>query len=149
GFREENRIAAIRHAHVARVHGRDDTTALALAGFVIGLLEHDHATASDAFETALSLSPSSAFSYNLGSIIAGWAGDAERAIEWGERSLRLSPLDPLSYLAYDSIAMGHFQRGRYEEAVGAARRAIQFNPDFSINYVLLAAPLAKLARLNE
>lgn len=55
GFREENRIAAIRHAHNALVHGRDDATALALGGFVIGLLEHDHATASDAFETALSL----------------------------------------------------------------------------------------------
>jgi hypothetical protein len=40
-------------------------------GFVIGLLEHDHATASDAFEAALSLSPSSAFSYRLGSVIAG------------------------------------------------------------------------------
>src|ERR1700758_1656219 len=69
--REENRIAAIRHAHNARVHGRDDATALALAGFVIGLLEHDHATAADAFEAALSLSPSSAFSYRLGSVIAG------------------------------------------------------------------------------
>ena len=32
GFREENRIAAIRHAHDALVHGRDDATALALAG---------------------------------------------------------------------------------------------------------------------
>jgi adenylate cyclase len=149
GFREENRIAAIRHAHDARVQGRDDATALALAGFVIGLLEHDHATASDAFEAALSLSPSSAFSYHLGSVIAGWAGNAERAIEWGERALRLSPFDPLSYLAYDSIAIGHFQGGRYEDAVNAARKAIQFNPGFSINFVLLAAPLAKLARLDE
>ena len=149
GSAEENRIAAIRHAHDARVHGRDDATALALAGFVIGLLEHDHATASDAFEAALSLSPSSAFSYHLGSVIAGWAGNAERAIEWGERALRLSPFDPLSYLAYDSVAIGHFQRGRYEDAVNAARKAIQFNPGFSINFVFLAAPLAKLARLDE
>jgi tetratricopeptide (TPR) repeat protein len=45
--------------------------------------------------------------------------------------------------------MGHFKRGRYEDAASAARRAIQFNPDFSINYMLLAASLAKLARLNE
>jgi adenylate cyclase len=149
GFREENRMGAIRHAHGARGHGRDDTTALALAGFVIGLLEHDHATASDAFEAALSLSPSSAFSYELGSVIAGWAGNAERAVEWGERALRLSPFDPLSYLAYDSVAIGHFQRGRYEDAVNAARKAIQFNPGFSINFVFLAAPLAKLARLDE
>jgi tetratricopeptide (TPR) repeat protein len=81
--------------------------------------------------------------------IAGWAGDAERAIEWGERALRLSPFDPLSYLAYDSISVGHFRLGRYEEAVNAARKAIQFNPGFSINYVLLAAPLAKLSRLDE
>ena len=61
----------------------------------------------------------------------------------GERALRLSPFDPLSYLAYDSISVGHFRLGRYEEAVNAARKAIQFNPGFSINYVLLAAPLAK------
>jgi tetratricopeptide (TPR) repeat protein len=73
--------------------------------------------------------------------IAGWAGDAERAIEWGERALRLSPFDPLSYLAYDSVSVGHFRRARYEEAVNAARKAIQINPGFSINYVLLAAPV--------
>jgi len=149
GFRLENRIAAIRHAHEALVHGRDDATALALAGFVLGLLEHDHATASEAFEAALALSPSSAFSYHLGSVIAGWGGDAERAIEWGQRALRISPFDPLGYLAYDSIAVGHFQLGRYEEAANAARKAVQFNPGFSVNHVLLAAPLVKLGRVDE
>jgi tetratricopeptide (TPR) repeat protein len=63
--------------------------------------------------------------------------------------LRLSPFDPLGYLAHDSVSIGHFQRGRYEEAVSAARKAIKFNPGFSINYVLLAAPLGKLSRLDE
>ena len=62
----------------------------------------------------------------------------------GASALRLSPFDLLSYLAYDSVSVGHFRRGRYEEAVSAAWKAIQFNPGFSINYVLLAAPLAKL-----
>jgi Flp pilus assembly protein TadD len=55
----------------------------------------------------------------------------------------------LSYLAYDSVSVGHFRRGRYEVAVNAARKAIQFNPGFSINYMLLAAPLARLSRLDE
>jgi tetratricopeptide (TPR) repeat protein len=55
----------------------------------------------------------------------------------------------LSYLAYDSVAVGHFQRGRYEEAANAARKAVQFNPGFSINHVLLAAPLLKLGRVDE
>ena len=45
--------------------------------------------------------------------------------------------------------MGHFRRGRNEEAVDAARKAIQFDPGFRTTYVFLAAPLAKLARLNE
>ena len=149
GFKEENRAAAIRHAHAARTHGRDDATALALAAFVIGLVEHDRAAAVIAFEAAMTLSPSSALAYQLGSVIVGWGGEAERAIDWGERALRLSPFDPLSYLAYHSIALAHFLRGRFEEAVGAARKAIEFNPAFSINHFTLAAPLAKLGRLDE
>ena len=37
------------------------------------------------FEAALALSPSCAFAYILRQRRFGWAGDAERAIEWGER----------------------------------------------------------------
>jgi len=75
GQREENRRAAIRHAHAALAHGRDDATALALAGFVIGQVEHDRAVAREAFEAALALSPSSALSYTTA---ASWPGGAER-----------------------------------------------------------------------
>lgn len=149
GFKEENRAAAIHHAHAARTHGRDDATALALAAFVIGLVEHDRTAAVMAFESAMTLSPSSALAYQLGSVIVGWGGEAERAIEWADRALRLSPIDPLSYLAFHAIALAHFLRGRNEEAVSAARKAIEFNPAFSINYLTLAAPLAKLGRLDE
>lgn len=59
GLRNENRIAAIRHAHAALTYGRDDTMALALGAFVIAMVEHDRATAFEAFEQALALSPSS------------------------------------------------------------------------------------------
>jgi len=41
GGREENRQAAIRHAHAAIIHGRDDAMALTLGGFNIGMVEHD------------------------------------------------------------------------------------------------------------
>jgi hypothetical protein len=36
GFKETDRIAAIRHARAAVTHGRDDATAMALGAFVIG-----------------------------------------------------------------------------------------------------------------
>ena len=102
-----------------------------------------------AFEAALAVSPSSALSYILGSVILAWTGEAERAIEWGERAMRLSPFDPWAFAAFHSLILGHFHRGRYEEAANAAHKAVQSNPGHSISHMLLAAPLAKLGRLEE
>jgi adenylate cyclase len=149
GLREENRLSMSRYARAALLHGRDDATALTVAGFRIGLIEHDRATAFKAFDTALALSPSSAFTYMFGSTLFGWAGDADRAINWGERAARLSPFDPLGFLAFDGISLGHFMRGRYSDAAEAARRAIQVNPLFSINYMCLVAALSRLGQTAE
>jgi adenylate cyclase len=149
GLHEEDRAASVRHAQAAIVHGQDDALALTFAGFSIGMDGHDHAAAFAAFEAALAVSPSSALTYILGSVIFAWAGEAERAIEWGERAMRLSPFDPWAFAAFHSLALGHFCRGRYEEAANAARKAIQSNPAHSISYMLLAAPLAKLDRIEE
>jgi adenylate cyclase len=149
GLHEEDKAASIHHARAAIAHGQDDALALTFAGFCIGMDAHDCAAAFAAFETALVVSPSTALTYILGSVILGWTGDAERAIEWGERGMRLSPFDPWAFAAYGSLTLGHFQRGRYHEAVNAAYKAVQSNPGHSINYVLLAASLAKLGRFEE
>jgi adenylate cyclase len=149
GLHEEDRVASVRHAQAAIAYGQDDTLALTFAGFSIGMDGHDRAAAFAAFEAALAISPSTAITYIFGSVILGWTAEAERAIEWGERGMRLSPFDPWAFAAYGSLALGHFQRGRYDEAANAAYRAVQANPTHSINYVLLAAPLAKLGRLRE
>ena len=122
---------------------------MTFAGFSIGMDAHDRAAAFTAFEAALAISPSSALAYILGSVIFSWTGQAERAIDWAERGMRLSPFDPWAFAAFGSFALGHFLRGRYEEAVHAAYKAVQSNPGHSINYVLLAAMLAKIGRLEE
>jgi hypothetical protein len=54
--------------------------------------EHDRIAADEAFQVALALNPSSAFTYLVGSAVLGWGGDAERAIEWGERAATSKPL---------------------------------------------------------
>jgi TolB-like protein len=149
GFREEDRTAAIHHARAAITHGRDDATALALGGFVIALVEHDRVTAFDAFERARALSPSSSFTLFFGSLALGYAGEAERAIDWAALALRLSPFDRLGYTAQHAFALGHFLRGRYQEAANAARRAVQSNPGFSVSHSLLVAPLVKLGLMDE
>jgi adenylate cyclase len=149
GRRQENSAAAIRHAHTAVALGPDDAPALVYGGIAIGLVEHDRAVAREVLEAALAVSPSTAWAYLWGALILGWGGEAERAIEWGERGIRLSPLDPWITAALHGICMGHFLRGRYEEAAMAVRRAIRSKPGFSISHMFLAAALAKLGRMDE
>lgn len=148
GAHEENRIGAARHAHAAIANGRDDATALALGGFAIGLVAHDREAACRAFEAALALSPSCSFAYGFGSVVMATGGDADRGIEWGERALRLSPFDPLSYGPLLALAFGHFQRAEYEAAAEAARKCFQANPNWSYTHMLLAATHAKLGRVD-
>ncbi len=149
GMQDENRRGAIDHAHAAITHGRSDPMALTFGAFSVAMVEHDRTAAFDAFEEALRLCPSCAPAYIFGSAPLSFAGQAERAISWGESALRLSPFDPMSYVAYHGITVGNFHLGRYEEAANAARKAVQSNRGFSFSYALLAAPLEKLGRIEE
>lgn len=149
GLHEDDRAASVRHAQAAIVHGQDDGLALTFAGFSIGMDGHDRAAAFAAFEAALVVSPSTALTYILGSVIRAWSGEAERAIDWAERAMRLSPFDPWAFAAYHALMLGHFHRGRFAQAANAAYRAVQSNPAHSISYMLLAAALAKLGRGEE
>jgi TolB-like protein/tetratricopeptide (TPR) repeat protein len=149
GLQEADREASIRHAQAAILHGQDDAIALTFAGFAIGMDAHDRAAARTAFESALAVSPSSALTYIMGSVVLAWGGDAERAIDWSERGMRLSPFDQWAFAAYDAQAMGHFHVGQFEQALQAAYKSVQANPAHSITHVQLAAALAKLGRLDE
>ena len=149
GHNPENRAAAIRHARAAVASGRDDATALALGGFAIAMVEHDRPTGFDALHRALVLSPSSSSTLFFGATALAYAGEAERAIDWAERALRVSPFDRLTYHSHHALALSHFLRERYEAAADAGRHAVQSSPGFSISHVLLAAALAKLGRDDE
>jgi TolB-like protein len=149
GLKEEDRLASVRHARLAIEHGRDDALALTFAGFSLGMDAHDRQAAFAAFEAALALSPSTALAWILGSVVAGWAGEAERAIDWSDRGLRLSPFDSWAFAAYDAQALGHFCRDHYAEAASAAYKSNLANPAHSITWVQLAASLAALGRLEE
>jgi adenylate cyclase len=148
GAHEEDRLGAIRSAHAAIAHGRDDATALALGGFALGLVAHDREAARRAFEAALTLSPSCSLAYAFGSVVMAIGGDADRGIDWGERALRLSPFDAINYGPCFAITLGHFQRGDYEAAAHAASKCFQANPNFSFAHMLLAATHAKLGRID-
>ena len=116
GRQEENRSKSVRHGHAAISLGQDDAVALTCGGNAIGMVSHDRALAQEAFEAALAISPSTAAAYMWGALNMGWAGEAERAIEWGERGIRLSPMDAWMIASLHGMFLGHFLRRRYDEA---------------------------------
>lgn len=148
-LRDEDRVAAIHHAHEAVAGGGDDPTTLAIAAFVISLDEHDNATALGLFDRALALSESNIFALGCSSVTLAWMGKSDLAIERAQRAVRLSPYDPLNVRPYCGLAIAFFHAKRYREAEEAARRASEFNPGFSVPYALRAAALIRLGRPNE
>jgi adenylate cyclase len=108
GLYEQDRTASIHHAQAAMACGQDDALALTFAGFSIGMDANDRNSAFAAFDAALALSPSSALTYYCGSAILGWGGEAERAIEWADRGIRLSPFDPWRFAAYHALTLAIF-----------------------------------------
>ncbi len=149
GMSAEHREKSSRHAHAAIEHGSGDAMALALAGFTIGLVEHDRRLADEAFSQALSLSASCAFVYAFGCVPVAYSGDAQRAIDWCEQAMRLSPLDAMRCVPQGIVGFANFLAGRHEQAVAAGRRAVEMTPGFSILHGWLAAPLARLGRIEE
>src|SRR5437868_6690578 len=85
----------------------------------------------------------------MGSIVLGHAGESARAIDYAERSLRITAIGRDSSFAYTGLALAHCASEDFAAAVEAAARAIQGNPRFSLNHVLNAAAQARVGRDDE
>jgi tetratricopeptide (TPR) repeat protein len=149
GLREETREAARRHAHAAIEAGGDDAMALAMGGFVVGVVERDYETALEALDRSLALSPSSALAFGFSAVIRAWLGDYTTAIEHAGMGIRLSPYDSMIYLPYVGLAYAHFFAGNFVKAASAAGRASAANPRFSVSCYLHTAALLRLGRRDE
>jgi len=150
GLRAETRDAARKHAHAAIRAGSDDAMALALGGFVVAITEGwFEASAIDALDRAIALSPSLALAFGFSSIVRANRGETATSIAHAKIGIRLSPYDPLIHLPYIGLAYAHFYAGEWSDAADAARRASQASPQFSVPVCLLAAALARLGRIRE
>jgi TolB-like protein len=149
GFQPADREAAVRHARAALDAQSTDATALALGGFVVGMLDRDRQGALTALDEAIAQSPSSALAFSFSSVLRIFYGEFEKGVEHAERAIRLSPLDPARAMAWNSIGYAHFFSGRFAEAVEATRKSAQANPRFPVAQVVLAASRQRLGQAAE
>ena len=149
GRDEADKAAGIRHARAAIASGTDDATALAVAAFALGILSKDYKTAVSVIERALSLNPSSAAAHYWGALIHASSGNFAAVTAHANQALRLSPFDPVAFVAH--IALGHVAvvEGHYDEGASHYAKAVQANPRFSVAYFCQAIALALAGRAEE
>jgi TolB-like protein/Tfp pilus assembly protein PilF len=146
---DTDKATGMRHARAVLSTDTDDAMGLAFSGLVAAFLEGDFDIACGAIEKALLLNPNSAQAYGLGAAVYSLLGRVDVVIDYAQRSIRLSPFDPLRYVTLNALSRAYFLSGRYDQAIEAAQRAIQANSRFAPAYVWLIAGNARLDRTTQ
>jgi len=144
-----DREAALRHADAVAEARTDDATALAFAAFAMGALARNHEAAFAMLERALAQNPSSATAHNVCAVLNMMIARPDRSQWHAERSLRLSPFDPLRYMSEIASAVAKVAVGQHEAALAGARRVLEANPVFPPGLTLAALCLVRLGRVEE
>jgi adenylate cyclase len=129
--------------------GKDDPETLSMAALTLSIFAGDHATATKAAQRALALNPNSVHGWMMSGWNLAFLNRPGPAIEALEHAIRLSPLDPLSYLFATALTFAYSVARRYEEAVEWADRALQEQPRFVIPVRLKKALCAHLDRTQD
>ena len=100
-------------------------------------------------DRALALNPSYARGWYVSSMLRGWAGQHDVAIDQMNRSLRLNPRIRLGVAMYVLFGAAHLFSRQFDEAASNLRIALQEDPNYPTAYRFLAACYAHMGRLCE
>ena len=116
---QSRRDKGIDYAHRALQAAGYDPEVLADAAYALAALGENIATMLTLADRALTLNPNYARGWFISGVIGLWAGDADRAIDHVETSLRLSPRDRLGG-HFHVLGVAHFFKKRARTAREAA-----------------------------
>lgn len=129
--------------------GKDDAVALYSAGFALVFVVNEVDDGAAFIEQSLALNPNLAPAWMFSSWVKVCLGEHEGAIAHGRTSMRLSPLDPLAYVALAAVGVAHFFCERYDEAASWAERSIREQPRFAAAWRIAAASHVLAGRIVE
>ena len=105
--------------------------------------------AAEEFRRAILLNPNFAAAHGY----LGWAlaldGQSDPATAHLGEAIRMSPRDPQNAIFYVGLAAAHYLAGRYTEAIGFGRKAIQHRYSFTGGHRIYVAGLAQAGRIDE
>ncbi len=127
----------------------DDPLTLANAALALTFFGEDIGATMVLVDRALVLNPSYARGWYISSMLRGWAGQHDTAIEHMNMSLRLNPRVRIGVAVYGLFGAAHLFSRRFDEAARNLRLAIQEDPNYPTAYRFLAACYAQMGLLDE
>jgi adenylate cyclase len=126
----------------------DDPLVLAILGAVHTFVRN-FGTARVLLERALAIDSNCAWAWSRLGWIEAYVDQPAKAIEYFERAIRLSPIDPMNFNNYAGIGSAHEVAEEYDQAALFCRRALQERPQATWIYRNLASALVGAGRIEE
>jgi adenylate cyclase len=115
---------------------------LAAVGMVAAHFEQDQEAAARYYAGAVAANPHEPFAWALRSGAHVYLDEPAQAVDSAERSLALSPLDPMRFMLESYAAMAHIGQGNYARAVALAAASVRRNavhlPSHKLHVIALA-----------
>ena len=124
---QEDKRETLRQAQAAAALAPDDPFILTVLGAAL-TITREYQRAESMLERALSQDPNSAWAWNRSGWLHDYRDDPEIAIQHFERSLRLSPFDPMAFNCEMGIGCAHFIAKRYDLAAQWQEKALVAKP---------------------
>ena len=122
------------------------------AHLALGYVAHSMRQTDDAqqeYQRAIDLNPNFAAAHGYLGFALALAGRSDQAITHLEQAMRMSPHDPQNAIFNNGLAVAHYLAGRYAEAVGFARKAMQQRDGMMSAHRIYIASLAQAGQIEE
>lgn len=115
----------------------------------VAFFERRTDAAAEEFQRALDLNPNFAAAHGYFGFALSHDGRSDQAIAHCERAIRMSPHDPQNVIFIAGLAVAHYLAGRYTEAVGFGRKAVQLRNGWTGGHRTYVASLAQAGQIEE
>ena len=134
-------------ARAAELDDSDPWAHLALGYAAYNRRRTDEAV--DEFHRAFDLNPSFAAAHGYLGLALALDGRSDQAIDHIEQAIRMSPHDPQNAIFNVGLASAHYLAGRYNEAIGCSRKALQQRSGLTNAHRIYIASLAQAGQIEE
>lgn len=146
---EANRAALEHHAQKAISLRPDDGRALAFWAHARFMFEREHDSAIELIEHAVDASPNDSETLAYCVVALAHGGRSQDAVDIAERTLKLSPIDPLIVRNEHFASIAHYAQRDYDKASELGLSSFRRSPRYGSNLRATIAALVAADRISE